>query len=184
MNSQVDWKTRLREIINEGGGEPFAVEPRHLNRIQPEHITDTFVEFTLERHRHIFGEQTLGEPSSGFVPTQQRFRLEFATDKLELISEDYQEPVIDWDLIMAGEGEILADAIFSDVKEDMERSSDPKNRTKWEASAKQRVSQLDFTGTIDILPAGCSPSVIAEYRERLLDHLLNQISFYFEEEAE
>ena len=174
MAARLDWVNRLEVAIEQGLGDEFGLEPRHLERAVLIQSANTWVEFTIERHPHILGRQSVGEESAGYVPTQQTYRLDLGTGRLELLSEKYDEPEVDWDLLI--EQQMLGyEFLLDDVQTEMAASADRANEAAWITCARRRFDALDWNAFSDMLHPGTTMAFRKRYFEKLFAALVEDL---------
>ena len=173
------WYGILRIAIEEGRGDSYALDERHLGRVCLEKEGEGWVEFSLTRHPHIFGRATVGLASDGYIPVEQLYYFDLRTRKLDLRSEEYGEPKVDWDVLISLDP--CLDGAGDDVEEEMGNHPKRDDEAAWIAATKKVYDSYDFSGIWDDLcecPSDAVEDFAKEYQRRFYEKLLEDVLKY------
>lgn len=105
----------------EGGNCPDeSLEKKHvhrgytINRLAPNKF-----QISIERHPHIFGRSSLGEPSSAFATVKRTYELDTDLKKIDFIGEDVEDIFIDYEALAYQDVEMVLDSNMSEIEPDL-----------------------------------------------------------------
>jgi hypothetical protein len=89
----------LKQAVREAPDLMPGVAQR-ISRFENFELKNDILYFTLERHPHIFGAQTLGEESTGYFTVEQRYSFNPSEKIMEFLGEECIDMVVDVDALV------------------------------------------------------------------------------------
>lgn len=174
-------RSMLVDIVESGNFPSDSFEIRHIEEIYSlKVISENKVRFWVERHPHLFGKPTLGNPSSAYIPKCYLYELDTKIKEVILIKKEQDKLVINYCQL----GMEAVDNYFDSGGYDYDEQF---NTLKSEAEviefAGKEVKNLDWVCGFDEdeLPPGFIEKYMAEIRKQFVDGMLTHWKSYKKE---
>jgi hypothetical protein len=143
---------------------------RHIKRIEAFSIVgEDNARFTVERHPHLFGRESLGGPSAAYIPTVCTYEIDTAKKEVSLIKKKEYEPVVNYEAVASetvGEYWDYGDTLVE--QNQFRKMSEKEEVLKY---AEDRFKELDFSLEAYDLPE----SFYKEYYPVLEKEFINEM---------
>ena len=171
-------ETELRKLLSEAvedgsfpGEDAFTF--RHIERIEKfSYVGDYKARFTIERHPHLFGRESLGLVSSAYTPTFFTYEIDVENRKISLVEKVKQKPVINYEMIASeAVGEYWN---WGDPAEDGNHFRKMTTKEQVREYAEKRFEELNFSLDHMDLPESFNskyfPVLKKEFAEEMVQH--------------
>ena len=167
--------------------DEFPVEDsfqlRHIERIETFSIMgEDKAQFTIEMHPHLFGRESLGMPSSAYIPTVCTYEIDTEKKEVSLIKKKEYAPVVDYGMIASETvGDYWNRGDTSVEQNQFRKMSEKKEVLKY---AGERFEELDFSLEAYDLPDSFYRNYLPEVKKEFLNEMVSQWKIFLELDEE
>jgi hypothetical protein len=166
-------RSLLVEIVKRGDFPTASFELRHIEKIENFTTTeDGKARFTIERHPHIFGRETLRGPSLGYIPTWYTYEIDSENEAVSCISKKEGEPFLNY-IALAIE-DVSCYWEWCDTSEEKKQFRKLKKEEDVLKYAEKRLKELNFSMEAYDLPISIEDEFSDAIKKEFITEMVSQ----------